>query len=332
MKSCKSYKEKLPLFVYEELPEKEHNAVAAHLRLCPDCAADVAQLRALENVLPPSLPSEPDDATMDLLRDAISKRLHAEKPQGAGFWETAMTFLQPAPMVRIGFAMLIFVVGFLLGRQPFTDASAPAAETSPLQALFTASGEIQSQNGAINPLLAGVEKINYNPESGNMEIFYTTVNDVRLSGNLQNPAVQQMLREAILEEENPSVRLHAVKAVKALAEKESSGIDPSIIDALVYAMQKEENPGVRLKVVQALKAMLPDENAKYVLVGILLDDPNEALRIEALGALMSDKLSEENIGIFRKIARQDSNVYIQNRTSELIREYDRQPIPGGSEQ
>lgn len=322
MKVCKYYQKQLSLYVYGELNPAEAADVDAHVQLCGDCREALSRLQELQQLLPaPSLES-PEEATMTLLRNAVSRRLRAGDPAGAGWGAGLRALLYPAPLLRIGFAALVFLVGLLVGRQS-GPASTPGAD---LQQLFTAGQAVQSGEGAISPLLAGVEKIRYNPESGDMEIYYTTVNDVYLKGDLRNPAVRSMLREALLEEESPSVRLHAVKAVKSLAEKRQA-IDPDLVSALVYLLQKEPNEGVRLKVIETLKALLPDENVKHLLVNTLLDDPNPAMRIEALDALAGN-LRGDDIDIFRRIAREDSNSFIRIRSSEMVREYDAGKIPG----
>lgn len=322
MKACKYYQKHLSLYVYGELNPVQRADVEAHIQLCGDCREALSRLQALQQLLPAQSPELPEEATMTLLRNAVSRRLRAGDPAGAGWGAGLRSLLYPAPLLRIGFAALVFLVGLLIGRQS-GPAAAPGAD---LQQLFSAGQAVQAGEGAISPLLAGVEKIRYHPESGDMEIFYTTVNDVYLKGDLHNPAVRSMLREALLEEESPSVRLHAVKVVKSLAEKRQS-IDPDLVSALVYLLQKEPNAGVRLKVIETLKALLPDENVKYTLVNILLDDPNPAMRIEALGALAGN-LRGEDIDIFRRIAREDSNSFIRTRSSEMVREYDAGNIPG----
>lgn len=328
MNICKQTQEKLALFVYGDLSGAEQDTVRAHLESCPDCSREVERLQALQEVLPPQPPLPADEATLIQLRNSLSQKLRqgqqTERRSFVSFWE----LLQPAPALRIGMAVLLFVVGFFVGRQgPADTPVANDLNKDAMEALFTANNLVQTGGSAINPLLASVERIKYNPDTGEMEIFYTTVNDIHLKGNMQNPAVQQMLREAILEEENLAVRLHAVKAVKSMA-VEQNKMAPEILDALTYVLKKEENPGVRLKVVQALKALLPDESVKVMLVKILLDDPNPALRIEALSALMENEISIDDVNLFRKVARQDSNNYIRNRAHKMLDEYDNQAIPG----
>ena len=107
-------------------------------------------------------------------------------------------------------------MGFFIGRQ--TTGSVDKNQVA-FQNLIAANQQVQAANSEINPLLAGVEKVKYNSQTGEVELFYTTVNDIQLNGDLNSPTVRQMLSHAMLEEENPSVRLHAVKALKVFAEE-----------------------------------------------------------------------------------------------------------------
>jgi len=260
------------------------------------------------------------------LRNTVSFEIRKTSKQRGGFFNSFLSFLQPAPALRVGFAVVLFVLGFVLGRQGLAPRTGTA--DADLQDLLTANRQIQSGNSAVDPLLASVERVQYDPQTGKIEIYYTTVNDIRLQGNMQNAAIKQLLREAILEEQNPTVRLHAVKAVTSIAETQTP-LDKDILEALTFLLEKERNPGVRLKALGALATQLPNPYVKSTLIKILLDDPNPALRIEALEGLLAHQLSEEDINIFRSVSRQDPNSFIRARTEKAIAQYDK-TAPGSN--
>ena len=319
MSTCKNYREKRILYVYDELSEAEKSEFEVHLNTCSNCSAELAQLKKMQQTLPAQPYKEPDEATMQLLRNNISQRIRSQAIKSRnGVGNLILSLLQPAPALRIGFAMAVFAVGFFLGSRNLSS-QAPQQDTA-LESLLTANQQIQSQNSAINPLLASVEKISYDSQSGNIEISYTTVNDIQLQGKVENPAVRQLLRQAILERENPTVRLHAVKAVKSLVEKQTQ-LEPEILEALTLLINNEENLGVRLKVLNVLKALLPNPYAKATLVRILLDDPNPPMRIAALEALLDHELAQDDIGILHQIARQDTNNYLRSQAQQTIDKY-----------
>lgn len=45
--NCDAYKEKLPLFAFDELDEMQRADVERHVASCPDCAAELAEFSAL---------------------------------------------------------------------------------------------------------------------------------------------------------------------------------------------------------------------------------------------------------------------------------------------
>lgn len=327
MKAHEKYRKNLALHAFGELSEAERAALEAHLGGCAGCRAELEQLQALRRAAPSRPAWEPDEATLQTLRNRVSREIRRPANHSAGFLGQLLNFLQPAPLLRVGLAAALFIIGFFLGRQG--ASSKPGDSETLLQDLLTASGQVQSRNSEINPLLASVERIEYDSQTGKIRIFYTTLNDIELRGNLlhqtgEDAAVRQLLREALLEEQNPAVRLHAVKAVESLAEQ-NAPLEGEIIAALAMLLEKEQNPGVRLKVLRALKHAMPHPDLKFALLGILLNDPNPALRIEALQTLASGKLSAEDLNILKKIARQDSNSYVRSLAGQALEKAEKAP-------
>ena len=318
MKRHKDYREKLALYVYDELNAAERGELETHLQTCPACREELQQLQVLRQSIPEKPLIEPDEATLQSLRNMVSYKIRSEKPRPAGLGNFFISFLKPAPALRVGFALAVFVLGFFLGRQELS----PQQDNSDaiLQDLLTANRQVQSGSSTVNPLLASVERINYDPQSGNIEIYYTTVNDIRLKGKADNAAIRQLLREAILEDQNPAVRLHAVKTAESIAETRS-GLDQDIVQALAFLLEKEQNPGLRLKVLRTLSAQMPDPQVKSTLIRILLNDPNPALRIAALEGLLAHPFSGADIDILKTVARRDPNSFIQSRAEKKIRDH-----------
>ncbi len=320
MKTCKNYQEKLVLYLYNELTEPERKDLAKHLQSCADCQEELSQLQLVHETIPQHPPELPEEATLQLLRNSISGRIRGQRQKRIGAPRSMASIFQPAPLLKFGLALFIFTAGFFTGtrfgiRESNQDFSA-------LEPLLTANQQIQSGSSEINPLLAGIKKLQYDPKTGSIEVYYTTVNEVYLEGKMENPTVRNMLRKAILEEGNPAVRLHAVKVVKSIAEKEVS-IESEIIEALTLLIGKEQNVGVRLKVLKVLKALLPNPFVKIIIFRVLLHDPNPALRIEAMDAILKTKLSKEDVNIFRKVAKQDSNTYIISQAKRVIENFEK---------
>ena len=316
MQTCEKKRRDLVLHLYRELNEVEQADLLAHLQVCPDCRAELQELSKLQNIIPEQPLLEPAESTLQVLRNAVSQKIQVrvKLPVQKETRSFSFSFLRPLPIYQIGFALLLLILGYLFGR-----LNAPHEQLN-MQNLLTANQEIQAANSEIDPLLAGVEKIKYDPSSGSVEIFYTTINDIQLKGNLSSPAVRQMLRHAMLEENNPTVRLHAVKALRYLAEDQPS-LQPELIGTLGRLLESEQNLGVRLQIMQILKNFPLNAAVKDILIKVLLYDPDPALRIEAFSGLASQKLSQLDIDSYLSTAKQDSNEYIRFHSNRLIDQY-----------
>jgi hypothetical protein len=314
MNRCKRYQKSLVLFLYKELDQLEKAEVAAHLQICSRCQAELAELRQLKAAIPEQPLSSPDEQTLKALRNALSHQVRRQARRTAGRRYWPFTFIQPVPAFQFGFVALLLALGFLIGRQTYPKV---ATHETDIQDLLAASRQIQAANSAIDPYLAGVEKLKYDPATGQVEIYYNTVNDVRLRGDMADPAVRQVLRHAMLEETSPALRLHAIKAINAMAVKEQS-LDPELIDAVQQVLEKEENQGVRLIALKILKSLPMSAVIKNMLVKVLLYDPNAALRIEAFEGLTGHKVSQEDVNHYLEAARQDTSSLIRYRANQFL--------------
>lgn len=320
MSACKEKQQQLLLLYYEELSDPAKGLLQEHLLNCTDCQQYYAHLDGLGKIFPRQDLPQADDATMAVLRNSIQRQILTGKTSGDNFFRR---LLYLAPIVRIALATLLFIVGYFSGRQQQTT---PAI--FPVENLLTASQVVNTSNSAINPVLANINRVNYDPKSGQVSIRYTTVNHIDLSGSLDDPEVRQLLREALLEENNPAIRLHAVKAVGRLTESPDVTPGPDIIEALTFLVDREQNPGVRLKALQVFRTLLPDPLVKAVILNVLLNEQNVSLRREALQAVTSHPLSEDDINILRRVARRDTNSYIKRAAREAIENVSQPSIPG----
>jgi len=316
MKRCKTHRQNLLLYVYQELDEIAKAETEAHLQICHDCRAELAELQQLQAVVPDQPMLEPSKEELKILRNAFSLKMRARLAKSSRPKRRLSALLRPSPAWQIGFALLFLALGFVLGRRTVSPTTVTSKETN-LQALLAASREIQIANSAIDPYLAGVEKLKYDPATGQVEIYYNTINDVRLRGDVADPAVRQVLRHAMLEESSPAVRLHAIKTVNAVAVRQQT-LDPELVDAVEQLLEKEQNQGVRLMALKVLKALPMSATIKNILVRILLYDSNPALRIEAFEALTGQQVNEDDRGHYLEAAREDSSTYIRYRANQLI--------------
>jgi hypothetical protein len=159
--------------------------------------------------------------------------------------------------------------------------------------------------------------VKLDPTSGSIEIFFNSSQDGQLRGNLQDPAVQYFLHQALQDQENPAVRLHAVKAVGLIAQK-SNVLEPDLVTTLAYLLQTEQNQGIRLQILRVLKSIPLDANVKNILTRILFHDRDLALRIEAFRTLTRTPVQCEDDVTLLKAVQNDSNSYISHQATQLL--------------
>ncbi len=316
MKRCKPYRQNLLLYLYQELDEIARAETEAHLQICQTCRAELAELQQLQTAFPGQPMLAPSEEELKILRNALSLKMRAQAAKSLHRKRARFAFLRPSPAWQISFAVLLLALGFLIGRKTVPTAPIASKETN-LQDLLAASRQIQIANSAIDPFLAGVEKLKYDPATGQVEIYYNTVNDVRLHGDMTDPTVRQVLRHAMLEESSPAVRLHAIKMVSAVAVRQQT-LDPELVDAVEQLLEKEQNQGVRLMALKVLKALPMNAAIKNILIRILLYDADQALRIEAFEALTGQQVEEDDRGHYLEAAREDTSTYIRYRANQLI--------------
>jgi len=347
--------------LFGEIAEADRQRLDAHLADCDACADEFRSLQSTLSVTAACDHPERPDAYWDAFSDRLYNRLETETPvlsriatsfeaseasstadarswggRLIAWWNTRPVLLpQTGPQwgVQLAVALLLVVGGLALGRWS-TDApvvpsnglgdilpSTPASSADPLlRPIGAATGDAQ-----VRPQLTGVEDITYDMTQGIVEIRYHTTNEVVVRGAPDDPKIQRLLQAALLDEGNPSSRLHAVKTLEA----SQVAPDKELVIALTYLVREQTDPNMRLRAVRALRRLHErtpmSETTRGVLVNVLLQAEMPALRIEALDALAGQAAprgGEETAGApsFLYEARSDSNAYVRYRAEELLQQ------------
>lgn len=364
-RSCPSFKPLMAEALFGEIAEADRHRLDAHLADCDACTAEFRSLQSTLNVTATYEHPERPDAYWDAFSNRLYDRLETEAPalsQVAGsdtapeaspdadplpwrdrlkaWWNARPALLpQTAPQwgLQLAVALLLVAGGLVLGRWSSDAPVVPSnglggsltnealSTSSPsvdplLRPIGTAAGDTQ-----VRPRLTGVEDITYDMTQGVVEIRYHTTNEVVVRGAPDDPRIQRLLQAALLDEGNPSSRLHAVKTLEA----SPMAPDEELVSALTYLVREQTDPNMRLRALRALRRLHErtplSETTRGVLVNVLLQAEMPALRIEALDALAgqaaprggdatADALS------FLYEARSDSNAYVRYRAEELLQQ------------
>ncbi len=303
---------------YDELEKLEKTECLAHLQVCPDCKRELESLKQFGKLLQEQSLFDIDENSLKMMSNLT--RLKIEQQRNKRF--VPLSFIQPKPVFQYGFIVLLIMFGFLLGRQNFTSRNQIQTQNQ-LQQLLTASGSVVAANGNINPYLIGIERLKFNPDDGTVEIEYNTINDIRLKGNPETPAIKELLLYAMENEQNANVRLHAVKAVNAAAHNNRS-LDIDYIQSLEQILQKDENSAIKLMALDVLKTLPLRENIKNILVRVLLYDPDTPARIQAFKTLTDVQITTKDIETYLQPAIRDTNRYISYKSEKLIEQLNKQ--------
>jgi hypothetical protein len=243
-------------------------------------------------------------------------------------WWRHVTTMPPAMRWALQGAVAVVLVlgGFWLGRQQTAPAASSdalfSAEEPPatLSDLMPASASTRTEQ-ATAPTLAGIEDITYDLRDGTVAVRYNAVSDIVVRGAVDDPAIQQLLQTAMLNEQDPAARLNALQAV----EKTRPDANDGLVQALTYLVQTEQDAGMRLRAVRALRALQQETGSalrggtRDVLINMLLNAPDAALRIEALQALMdSTPASTAAAPDYLYAIQDDSNSYVRYQAQQAL--------------
>lgn len=328
---CSEYEPLIAEMLFGEPSPEERWRLDRHLERCAACAEELRTMQATLDVTAQRERPEPPPSFWQGYWPRLVRRMEREASRNPSLaerlaaWWRGLTTLPPAARWALQgtLAVALVVGGFWLGRQqgamPADDLLLGAEESSePLTDLLPA-GQAPGAERASAPVLANIRDITYDVGEGIVEIRYNAMSDVVVRGTPDEPAVQQLLQTAMLDDGNPSARLNAVQAV----EKTRPAADTDLVEALTYLAKDEADPNMRFRAVRALRTLHRDVpplgTTRDVLINILLNAPNSALRIEALQALTSGApASGDEAPDYLYEARRDSNSYVRYRAQQVL--------------
>lgn len=186
---CKSFREKIILYQYGELEDKDRIALEAHLAECPECAEDFAYTQRVFRVIEETQTDPAPAADWEKSWQRIDSRLLPEP--------RARKKITPFPLWIYATAavLFIFVIGFISGRFWFPSGGGPAPGKRASHAYVEQS--LQDYLEDLRPVL--VEYANYSPEEKSEE---TIVLDRRAARSL---LIQNLLLRNIIAKTDPSL-------------------------------------------------------------------------------------------------------------------------------
>lgn len=308
MNHCHINQKLIWLAIYDELAIEQRHDLEDHLQTCSECQALFDESQRTKEILDHKTQLIPTRTQVEASRAELHQRLlllsqaRFQKKWYHKAWQ--ILSLDVAPAWRLGAAMAILLVGILIGNI-FSRRSSHAETLVPNQI-----SELLASN------ISAIKSIQYNPTTRQVAIELNLLKDVMIQGDIEKPEIQQLLAHSAVNEERPNIRLSSVRALE-----QTRKLNDNSIRALSELIDKEENPGIRLKAVKLLASIPITPSIKellaQVLVRVLLTDSNSAIRIEAFKGL--SKINDGSMmPVLLNAARQDSSDFIQAKTKQWL--------------
>lgn len=310
------YKEWIQLSMYNELNPEEQELLEQHLHECAACQREAEELNLLHWTLQKAGTFHASDQALIEARQELQRALRAERTRPSA-WERMSGVLSdlilPNYKIALG-AVTMLLAGLVVGRYVFTP-TAPGTLPTMKDATFTSSFDGE-------PRISNIRFIDSDASDGEVEFSFEAVSPVHVKGNINDDRVQKVLAHALVNDQNPGVRLRTVNAIASQSEKLRVP-DREVRAALILAVKTDENPGVRKEALKTLRSFPFDEEIKQAFLYVLMKDKNPALRIEAINSLDSARTAvadKELMDVLKQRMQSDNNSYVRIRAKAVLEE------------
>lgn len=297
--TCDDAKKSLPLFLYGELSFAEEERLEAHLDECQACAGTLARDKALFKSLD-AAELLPDEDLLEDCRADLHRRLAESKPARGGFWERIREdfsihfHFAPGLTQPLG-AVAMLLIGFVAARMT------PNSLLGPFHAASLAE-----------PATSRVRYVEPGPP-GHVQIVVDETRQRILSGNVEDPSIQNLLLTAAKDPSDEGLRVESVDLLKNRSQS------AEVRKALLYAVQHDVNAGVRLKALDGLKSFVDDPETRQALTQVLLKDSNPGVRTQVIDLLIPHH-NDAMVGVLQELMAKEDNGYIRMRCQKALRE------------
>ena len=317
------YKELLALHVYGELAASDEKKLEDHLAACAECRVELEDLKHLQTTIRTAKRLEPTDTLLQGARQELRTAIRTERTR-LSFWESMTEKLDElfTPWAKLSLAgASMLVIGFMSGYLVFRP-SVPANGMM----IQPVSGSTEVLRGEAQ--IANMKFEDSDPNTDEIAFRFDAVTPLQVKGSINDPGVQSVLTKALMNAENPGVRLRAVSAITSQIQIHTSATNESdniVKHALVEAMKLDDNPGVRMQALQALRKFKIDDEIKLGLLYVLTNDKIEGMRVDAITSLALAKdgtyASDQNLmDILRKKVETDNNRYVRQGARAVLQE------------
>lgn len=313
------YKELLHLSFFNELDEREQQALDAHVSSCADCQSELEGLKKLGAALEHGERIEVDDNLLNEARQELRMALRLERAKAsplAAFLDRLNFLRSPGLRFALGTTATL-VIGFTFGYFVFT----PATNVDNFSPLSRVSRSDLQQSAT---RVSNFRLLSQAPEGGDVEFSFDVVTSVRMRGNMNDNAVQRIMAKALINDQNPGARIFTANALATQVDSTKKA-DKDIKMALIQAAKTDVNVGVRRQALRALQSLPLDKEIKDALLYILSHESNPSMRIDVINSLERPVLSGKSVDPdilngLKQTMESDNNNFIRIKARNLYEE------------
>lgn len=319
----KQFVELLHLSFVGELNDDERQLLERHLKTCGKCQEEFAELKKFHALVSPQKTIQPSEELLQEVRQELRVALRLERSRSS-VWSSLSERLSFSvfPRLRVALGGLaVLAVGVLIGYVTF----APSFRED-FPGVMPAVERVASMRGDMR--IANVQFINSDPQNGEVDFSFEAVTPIRMRGSLQDHAVQKVLAQALVDEQNPGTRLRTVRTIMSQVGS-TKPLDKDIKSAFIQAMKSDVNPAVRKEALQMLQKFPMDHDIKQAFLFVMQHDGNPAMRIEVINSLekwltIDGKVDQDILNAIKEKMQSDQNNYIRIRARNVYEEVKQQ--------
>ena len=307
------YKELIQLALLDELADNELDKLHKHLIECNECQLEYDNLTKFYSGINQKKIDDVDDDFLSEARQQFKDRLNFEL-SSQSFIQKLTDFsrrnfrIHRSPILAGAFSL---VVGISIGYFAFSSGK------------YSINNSFQNSNEG-NQRITNVRILNKDTSNGQIEFSFDAIKEITLKGEINNPAIQKILAEALVNESNPGTRIQTASLLSNQI-TDNSKISPKVKTSLITAMKYDNNPAVRMEAMKALLNLPYSNDVNEALLFVLQHDKNSGMRVTAINALASIKpvtgsINQETIKVLNQKAKDDINQYVRIRAASLLKE------------
>lgn len=326
MKECKDYREMIQSYIAGEISPADLDSLYHHCQTCPDCG----QLWEVHSNLAAAgeeLPQPPEDGLMAMRTNVLAQisrdeRARDERAQdqrarakqaeaGRTRWWDLGAMLRARPVAAVPMAAVLVVVSIFAGRW-----SVSTPETGDSVILREISQQASRQAGLIDYWDTPLSYSNVDArtvEGGNLDLSFNVSRHVRFVTPMDSPVAREVLMYAILE---PSAVGSKMKAMAMAMAPEI--MDPKIREALIFTMHNDPNLAVRMEAMSVLSRSPYDSVLQKAFLTTLRGDDEVQMRLQALEYLAEKKVNMNTLRRAIELPQLESDTAVLQYATELI--------------